>query len=80
MNGSPIWAQASAKAMLVEPLEASITGWPARNSPRRHALSKMYRAIRSLVDPLGFRNSSLHQTVTPSIVTGTKGVGASCAA
>ena len=60
-NRSLIWAQASARAILVDPLEASITVLPSRMSPFRHAFSRMCRAIRSLVDPLGLRNSSLHQ-------------------
>src|SRR5262249_2408360 len=42
---------------------------------------RMYRAIRSFVDPLGLRNSSLHQIVAPpgSRRTGTSGVGPRCA-
>ena len=64
--------------MLVEPLEASTTVPPGAISPRRRALLRIYVAIRSLVDPLGFKNSSLHQIVGPlsSSRTGTSGVGA----
>ena len=64
-------------AMLVDPLDASTTVPPGWISPRRKALLRMYVAIRSLVEPLGLRNSSLHQIVGPSSLsrTGTKGVG-----
>ena len=48
-------------AMLVEPLDASITAPPALTRPLRNAFSRMCGAILSLVDPLGLRNSSLHQ-------------------
>ena len=65
-------------AMLVEPLDASTTVPPGAISPRRRALLRMKVAIRSLVEPLGFRNSSLHQIIGPSASsrTGTSGVGA----
>ncbi len=56
-----IWAQVRAMAMLVDPLDASMTWSPAASCPLRQAFSRMYRAMRSLIDPLGFRNSSLHQ-------------------
>ncbi len=73
-----ICAAARAMAMLVEPLDASTTVPPGAMSPRRRALPRMNRAIRSLVNPLGLRNSSLHQIVGPdaSSRTGTSGVGA----
>ena len=61
----PIWAHTSASAMLVDPLDASVTVMPARNVPLRHAFARMCRAIRSLVEPLGLRYSSLHHTSTP---------------
>ena len=60
-NFSPICAQASASAMLVLPLDASTTRSPHFSRPCRHAFSRMNRAMRSFVLPLGFRNSSLHQ-------------------
>jgi hypothetical protein len=65
--------------MLVEPLEASATVSPGPSVPWRPAFSSMYRAMRSLVEPLGLRNSSLHQTAGPSGSrrTGTRGVGPS---
>jgi hypothetical protein len=40
-NRSPIWAQASAMAMLVEPLDASMTRSPGRSSPLLSACSRM---------------------------------------
>lgn len=61
MKRKPNWAQARAMAMLVDPLDASITVLPGRRRPSRQAFSRMYLAMRSFVDPLGFRNSSLHQ-------------------
>ena len=48
-------------AIEVEPDEASITVEPGRMRPSRQAFSRIKRAMRSLVDPDGFRNSSLHQ-------------------
>ena len=50
-----------AMAMLVEPLEASMTVEPGPMMPACQALLRMNRAIRSLVDPLGLSISSLHQ-------------------
>ena len=74
-----ICASCSASAMLVDPLDASITRPPGPRCPCLHAFSRMCRAMRSLVDPLGLRNSSLHQTEgSPSSrQTGTSGVGPS---
>ena len=39
MNSSPIWAQVIARAMLVEPLEASTTVPPSLILPSRQAFS-----------------------------------------
>jgi hypothetical protein len=64
--------------MLVDPLEASTTIPPGATVPERNALPKIKLAIRSLVEPLGLRNSSLHQITGPeaSSCTGTSGVAA----
>ncbi len=63
-------------AMLVEPLDASTTIDFELIRPSRQAFSRMNPAIRSFVEPLGFRNSNLHQIVGPSASsrTGTSGV------
>src|SRR6266545_895246 len=75
---NPICAHASARAILVLPLDASTTRSPHFTRPCRHAFSRMNRAMRSFVLPLGFRNSSLHHTggSAGSSRTGTSGGGA----
>src|SRR6188768_854243 len=77
-NCKPICAHASASAMLVLPLDASTTRSPHFTRPWRHAFSRMKRAMRSFVLPLGLRNSSLHHTggSERSNCTGTSGGGA----
>ena len=67
--------------MLVDPLEASITVPLGFNLPLRTAFPIMYRAILSLVEPLGLRNSSLHQITGSSADNwmGISGVGGSSA-
>ncbi len=64
--------------MLVLPLDASTTRSPYATRPCRHAFSRMNRAMRSFVLPLGLRNSSLHHTAgnDGSSRTGTSGGGA----
>src|SRR5688500_12310327 len=62
---SPRRAHAMAKAIDVDPLDASTTAVRSSMSPPRIAWPRTWAARRSLVDPLGWRNSSFTQIVHP---------------
>src|SRR5574337_1820122 len=52
--------------MPVLPLVASITVWPGFSSPLASARSITARAMRSLTEPMGLKDSTLTYTFTPS--------------
>src|SRR4030095_4786051 len=61
----PSAAQAMAKAMEVDPLDASTTVVPGWTRPSATARARTWEAMRSLVEPLGSWYSSLSQMVQP---------------
>src|SRR5690349_12145730 len=63
--------------MPVLPLVASTTVWPGASVPARSAASITARAMRSLTEPSGLKDSSLANTFTPggaSLPRRTRGV------
>ncbi len=62
---TPRTAHAIAKAIDVEPLDASTTVLSSWISPVSIACERMNAATRSFVEPLGKRNSSFSQMVHP---------------
>ena len=47
------------------PLVASMTVWPGFSAPLRSASSMTARAMRSLTEPIGLKDSTLTYTLTP---------------
>src|SRR6476620_3814992 len=52
--------------MPVLPLVASTTVWPGASAPLRSAASITARAMRSLTEAIGLKDSSLAYTLTPA--------------